>query len=251
MAENLHVIVIGTGILGASIAYHLTRLNVRVTIIEKANHFASQVTEKSFAWIVDNYNDADNSQYLKNHAIAEWHQVEKDFKGQMKINWSGSIMWRGSLSDTKIAARELINIGEKFRVLDRKEIKILEPNLKEIPEKAIFANNEGSINPITATKLFLQAAVEAGANIEFNNQVKAFKTNGSIITGVITKNGIINSDLVVLAAGTESAKLCKQLGINLPITISPSILIKIQTVNQKADETKRQVKPGRDTHTCF
>ena len=230
--KNLHVVVVGTGILGASIAYHLTRLNVRVTIVEKAQHFASEATEKSFAWIVDNYNDSENSQYLRNHAIAEWHQVEKDFKGQMKINWSGSIMWRGNLSDTENTARELFGMGGKFRLLDRKELGLMEPNLKEIPEKAIFAPNEGSINPINATGLFLQAAINAGAEIQFSNEVVAFKITGSSIAGVITKNGSINSDLVVLAAGTQCAKLCEQLGINLQIGMSPSILMKIKTDRQ-------------------
>ena len=49
--KGLHVIVVGAGIVGSSLAYHLARRNARVTLIDKAPQPANDVTDKSFAWI--------------------------------------------------------------------------------------------------------------------------------------------------------------------------------------------------------
>ncbi|AMR30075.1 hypothetical protein A0256_00915 [Mucilaginibacter sp. PAMC 26640] len=227
--KPLNVIIVGTGILGSSIAYHLARLNVRVTVIEKSRHPATEITEKSFAWIVDNYDEHKTSLNIRSSAIADWHRIEKEFNGQLKIDWQGSLMWLGNNSKTKEYGRELINMDHKIRILEQKEISLLEPNLKIVPDNAIFAPNEGSINPVSTSELFLEAAREAGANIQMNNEFISFITTDSKITGVNTKNGIIHSQLVVLAAGAETINLCKQIGVTLPVCISPSILMKIST----------------------
>ena len=69
------VAIIGAGIVGASIAYNLSKRGCRVTVIEK-NTPASQATGNSFAWINASYFDTPHSYYtLRTHSLNEYHRL--------------------------------------------------------------------------------------------------------------------------------------------------------------------------------
>lgn len=225
ISKHPNIIVVGAGIVGASLTYHLVRQNARVTLIDKATRPANDATEKSFAWINVAHGVSETYLNLRQQAIADWHRVEDEFKGQLKIDWSGALSWLDNTTETERIARELINFGYQVRLVDGQEIRLLEPNLKNVPVQAMFAKNEGAIDPTLTTELFIKAAREAGADIQLGNEVLSFMTNGSRIAGAVTANGNITADIVVLAAGANTAALCQPLGLMLPINVSPAVLM--------------------------
>lgn len=225
ISKHPHIIIVGAGIVGASLAYHLTRQNARVTLIDKATKPAADATEKSFAWINSGHDAPETYLNLRQQAIADWHRLEAEFKGHLKVDWSGALTWHENTVETERIWRELNNFGNQVRLVDRQEIRLLEPNLKNVPAQAIFAENEGAIDPTLTTELFVKAAREAGADIQLGNEVLSFITNGSRVAGVVTANGNLTADVVVLASGTSTAALCKMLAISLPVNISPAILM--------------------------
>ncbi|WP_246132297.1 NAD(P)/FAD-dependent oxidoreductase [Paenibacillus hemerocallicola] len=104
-----------------------------------------------------------------------------------------------------------------------------EPNLKEYPEEAIFAYEEGAVDPILTTNLLVKKAEENGANILFDTKVMQIKKEGSEAVGVYTSNGFIESDVIVLATGTALPELCKPVGFDVPVAPSPSIIIRMKS----------------------
>ena len=232
MYKYPHVVVVGAGIVGASLAYHLTCLNARVTLIEKATKPGSAVTEKSFGWINAGHDESKTYLKLRQLAIEDWRRVEKELAGQLAIDWSGALTWRENSAETESLVRKLLDVDYQVRLVDEHEINLLEPNLKNAPTQAMFAKNEGAINPLFVTKLFIKAAQKAGADIQLGNEVLSLIIKGSHIAGVVTANGKWMADFVVLATGADTTAMYHPLGLSLPLHISPAILVAFQNMHR-------------------
>lgn len=218
MVRKQKIVVIGAGIVGASIAYNLSKRNQDVTLIEYNSTAACGVTEKSFAWINPSGRVLKNFQHLYDATLAEYHELEKELP-DLKINWNGALTWEVPT-----------NIEEsRIQRLNRQQIMELEPNLKKYPEEAIYAREEGAVDPILTTKLLVEKAKEYGANVLFSTKVMQIKKRGPRVVGVHTPNGFIASDVIVLATGAALPELCKPLGFDVPVAPSPSIIIRMKS----------------------
>ena len=92
-AKQDHVVIVGAGIIGASIAYHLAKRGARVTILEKQRPGAG-ATEKSFAWINANPSKQPRSYYELNLlGIAGWRRLGIEFGSGFQVQWGGSVRW--------------------------------------------------------------------------------------------------------------------------------------------------------------
>ncbi|MCP1312670.1 NAD(P)/FAD-dependent oxidoreductase [Paenibacillus tyrfis] len=212
------IVVIGAGIVGASMAYNLSKRNQDVTLIESHSTAACEVTEKSFAWINPSGRVLKKFRHLYDATLDEYRELEKELP-DLKINWHGALKWG-------VPA----NIEEsRIQKLNRQQIIQLEPNLKEYPEEASFAYEEGALDPVLTTKLLVKKAEEHGANIRFDTKALQIKKVGTQVVGVYTSNGFIESDVIVLAAGAALPKLCKPLGFDVPVAPSPSIMIRMKS----------------------
>ncbi|MDN4599769.1 FAD-dependent oxidoreductase [Paenibacillus sp. F6_3S_P_1C] len=216
------IVIIGAGIVGASIAYHLAKRNQDVTVIERHPAAAREVTEKSFAWIHTTHRVAPEYWHLYDAALEEYHALQQELS-ELKIDWHGALTW-----DTP-PLREQCHLQK----LNREQLEALEPNLKEYPDEAMFVSEEGAVDPIVVTELLLSKAREYGAKVQFDTQVTQLQQEDSRLVGVHTTKGLREADVVVLAAGTGIPELCNPLGCLVPVTSSPSILIRMKTANKQ------------------
>src|SRR5579864_1510299 len=87
-AKQDHVVIVGAGIMGASIAYHLAKRGAKVTILEKQRPGAG-ATEKSFAWI-NSFSKLPRSYYdLNLYGIAGWRRLSLEI-ADLHVQWGGS-----------------------------------------------------------------------------------------------------------------------------------------------------------------
>ena len=211
-----HIIVIGAGIVGASLAYHLASKGARVTVVE-ADGIASGVTGTSFAWINASHAGPDPIASLRGAAIAAYRRLETQVPG-LEVRWTGALSY--GTQDGRVSPSSLW--------LDRSSIAQLEPNLKTPPELAVHEPEQGAVDAVAATHALLAAARAHGATIRTHTPVLGFKMAGATVSGVETATGVVDADLVVLAAGTGTQALARQLGVHLPIHASPAIFLRYQ-----------------------
>ena len=222
-----HVIVVGAGIVGASMAYHLARRGADVTIIEQ-NCPASGVTARAFAWINVSHGVAGPNAPLRERALGEYRRLDDELGGALPIDWCGALTWTRNPADSERMVRDHEAHGHDLRLVDAREIGALEPGLAFPPECAAYAPGEGGIDPVAATDVLIRAAREAGAQLRLSSPVHALTTDRGRVVGVATTDGTIAADNIVVAAGLGSVALCAPVGIALPVDASPAILVRLR-----------------------
>ena len=218
------VIVIGAGILGASIAYHLTRRGAAVTLVERGRA-AGGATADSFAWINASYGNARPYFQLRLQAMQDWRRLERELDAALRVNWCGCLSWDLSDEELDDYARRYATWGYEVRLVERAEIEALEPGLIDPPARAAYAAGEGTVEPVAATRALLTAAEARGAELRCDTEVTGFRAGPGGLAGVETRAGPLEADLVVLTAGVECARLAGQLGLQLPLEASPGLLM--------------------------
>ncbi|TNC77862.1 FAD-binding oxidoreductase [Janthinobacterium lividum] len=210
------IVVIGAGIVGASLAYYLASKGTKVTVVE-AGGIASGVTGTSFAWINTSFAGIDPIAALRGGAIAAWRQLETQVPG-LTVRWHGALSY--GTQDGRVSPVSIL--------VDRSRIAQLEPHLRQPPEQAVHEPEQGALDAVAATHALLAEALALGATVRTHTPVLSFAVRDAKVTGVETAAGLIEADVVVLAAGTGTAKLAEQLGASLPIHASPAIFLRYQ-----------------------
>ena len=224
MTTRHSVIIAGAGIVGATLAYHLATGGASVTIIERSRP-ASGVTARAFAWINVIYGNAPDLACLRNPAIADYHRLERELNGALAIDWNGALTWTANPADSERLVAEHTAWGYDVGLVERDEIRRLEPRLAAPPPVAAHAPGEGALDPVAATLTLVRAAMEAGAQLVEGTEVQGLATTDGRVRGVVLPGGTtIEADTVVLAAGTSSKALCAGIGIELPVESSPATL---------------------------
>lgn len=219
-AANKRVVVIGAGIMGASLAYHLAGKGAQVILVE-AEDIASGVTGHSFAWINTSHNGPDPIASLRGAAIQEYRRLETELPG-LKVRWTGALSYGASPSEEPQASG---NPPSATRV-SRSQILDLEPNLKHPPQQAWYAAEEGALDAVQATHALIAGAQAHGAQVLTQTRVLGFTTRGARVTGVETTRGSLEAEIVMLAAGTGINSLTERLNLPLPIAASPALFIR-------------------------
>ncbi|MCU0117732.1 FAD-binding oxidoreductase [Pseudomonas sp. B2M1-30] len=217
--RDKRIVIVGAGIVGASLAYHLSAKKAHVTLVD-AGEIASGVTATSFAWITAAHCGSDPISQLRGAAIEEYRRLEAQVPG-LDIRWTGALSYDADAHQTPPPDGVLsANLVSRARILE------LEPHLKRPPRQAMFAAQEGALDAVAATYALVGGARQNGAKILTHTPVDGFISKGNQVIGVETASGVIDADVVVMAAGTGIKMLTEQLQTPVPVTASPAIFIR-------------------------
>ncbi len=221
-----HVLIVGAGIIGASVAWHVMRAGARVTVMDGSEP-GGIATRNSWAWINASWGNPEPYFRLRVHAMDEWRRLEQEVPN-LRVAWVGSLLWE--LSPEKLRSFQVGHAawGYDVRPVERAEVRRIEPHLADPPEFALHAPAEGVVEPLAATQALLAAAQALGAAVIANNPVHALKLSGDRVIGVETDAGLLDADEIVVAAGVGTADLVATAGLTLRITASPALLVRTQ-----------------------
>ena len=217
------VIIIGSGIIGASIAWHLSRSGASVMVLE-AGKPGGIATRNSWAWINASSGNPEPYFRLRERAMLEWRKLDRDVPG-LSVNWCGGLIWDLPPDELVAFARQHHAWGYGIRRVDRAEILGLEPNLKSVPDFAYHVAEEGMVEPLETAMALLSGAESLGTRILAGTPVKWLLEEGGRVAGVMTDDGPLHADEIVVAAGTESAAILESVGVTLRMSSPAGLLV--------------------------
>jgi len=227
-----NIVIIGAGILGASVAYHLAKRGARVTIVD-AEHPAAGATGKSFGWLNATFSKRPRSYFDFSMAgIDGWHHLEQELAGELHVQWGGSVAWFPPGPEAGQLRRDVLQHrqwGYAVRLLEEAEVRQLLPHVAPGPiGVACHSKPEGAVDPIHAVSVLLEKARQhAGADVRYPCQVTGFDLAAGCVRAAHTSQGLIDTDAVVLACGVGSPQLAELAGVNVPLKDAPGILVHI------------------------
>lgn len=223
MAAGREMIVVGAGIIGASIAWHLTKAGARVTIIE-AGGLGGVATPASFAWINATWGNPEPYFRLRIRSMGEWKRLAAECPG-IPLHQVGGLLWDMPRDRLEAYADEHGAWGYGIRRVDRAEAFRIEPNLAEPPDFALHVAEEGAVEPAAAATALVADALRLGARLLGGTEVVGLIAEGGSVRGVRTAANTHRADEVVLAAGTATPQLAATAGVTVPLDASPGLLV--------------------------
>jgi len=222
MADRPHVIVVGSGIIGASIAWHLARDGARVTIVE-AHEPGGIATRHSWAWINASWGNPEPYFRLRIRAMAEWKRLAADVPA-VRPHWVGGLLYDLPHDDLVSYATQHTRWGYGIHEVGAIEAAQIEPALKIPPAFAVHVPEEGALEPAAAAQALLADSIRYGAELHRDRVIRLDVTAGQV-TGIITARGVLDADHVVIAAGTATGTLAMSVGVDVPMSAPPGLLV--------------------------
>jgi glycine/D-amino acid oxidase-like deaminating enzyme len=217
------VVVIGAGIMGTSIAYHLAKAGAQVEVLERASP-GSQATQGAFAMLIATHENDRAFNDLYGLAVLDWRRLQDELGGAIPIQWGGTCAWAppGPAADSLAAlTRKLQGWGAPIRPMSQADLEALVPGVVAGPYGAgNFSPDQGTLDPSQALAALVAAARRAGVRFRYPCEVTALSQGaGGRITAAQTPQGAVEADVFVLAAGQGLPALATPLGVKAPIDV--------------------------------
>ncbi|MDK2888026.1 sarcosine oxidase subunit beta [Desulfofundulus australicus DSM 11792] len=234
---NRHeVIIIGGGVTGCSIAYHLAERGMRdVAVLERA-YLTSGATGRCGAGFRHQWGTKTNC-LLAKYAIARLEHLaeELDYPEGIEIKQEGYLLLAYTPKMEEQFKKNLAlqkSLGIDARWVTPREAREIVPFLNtEGLLGATFCPKDGHANPFKVTDAYARAARRLGVKIHTYTEVRDIKIEGSLKT-VITNRGTFQAPVVVNAAGGHAAEIGRMVGVDLPIVPERHQILVTEPVEQ-------------------
>jgi sarcosine oxidase, subunit beta len=218
---NTEVLIIGAGVIGSSIAYHLARQGRQVLVVERSEIAASPAASWASAGGVRRQGRHPAEAMLAIEAIERWRTLEQELEADLHYRQGGNLLLAESegeadqLSEFVYRQQELGFID--VRLVDGKEARALVPGLNNQIVAGSFSPSDGQADPVATTRAFASAAQRYSATYWIGTACLGLLSHRERIVGARTERGEVEAKHVVLAAGTWSDELAASVGLQLPI----------------------------------
>ncbi len=217
-------VVIGAGIVGASIAYHLTGRGAEVTIVDRTG-IAAGATGKSFAWINAHHFKSEAYHRFRYQSLAEYHRLDRELDGALGVSWCGALSFDAVGEAFEHRVERFRALGYPTEVVSHNRFRDLEPNYGHPPGRALYLSMEAAIDPTFTSKALIDGAVRLGARTLFGPDIISLHRRDGRIAGVETSFGVIEAERVVVAAGVGAETILKSVSFDLPMDNRPGIML--------------------------
>ena len=216
------VVIIGGGVIGASIARELSRYSLNIILIEKEDDVAMGTSKGNSGIIHAGYNA--DFKTLKGQLNIKSNPGFDKLCRDLKVRFKriGSLVVSFNEQDLK-RLRELKENGEKnginnLEIIRGPKLFKLEPNLNPQAKYALYAPSAGIISPYKFTIALADNAVINGVKVLLETEAKNIRIKEKQVYGILTNRGLIKTKITINAAGLYADEIAKTAGDSFKIS---------------------------------
>lgn len=212
-------LIIGGGIIGCSIAYHLTRMGEKDVVLLERSNLTEGATWHA-AGLVGQLRSSRNTTRMLKKSVEMYDRLQNEEGMQFDWKKTGSLRLAAT-HDRMLEAKRLATMARSFdlemEIISPSEAKALFPLIDDSGlEGAAFIPSDGYVDPASLCQAVASAARKQGADIRQNVEVTDFNVAGGRVASVETREGRWEAQNVIIATGMWSRELGAKLGIRVP-----------------------------------
>ena len=238
MKASAQVVVIGGGVIGASVLYHLTELGwTDVVLVERKELTAGSTWHAAGG--MHTLNGDPNVAKLQQYTVELYRKIEERSGQNCSIHMPGGLMLAGDrermdwLRMTQARGRYL---GMDLEIISAAEAKQLFPLLEErYFIGALYDPAEGHVDPTGVTRAYAGCARQAGAEIYQHTWVSDLRQRPDGTWVVVTDSGEIHAEHIVNAGGLWAREVGRMIGLELPVLAMEHMYLITEDMDEVAE----------------
>jgi len=221
LQTTARVVVIGGGVVGASVLYHLTKRGWLDVVMLERSELTSGSTWHA-AGGMHTINSDPNVAKLQQYTINLYREIEELSGQEISLHMTGGVM----LAATQDRFDWLKGVYAKGKYLGMDNLEVITPerahDLMPLLDPSQFVGGiydpiEGHVDPYGVTHAYAKAARKNGARFQTHTKVEKLSQHSDGTWEVVTNKGVITAEHVVNAAGLWAREVGRMVGLELPL----------------------------------
>tara|TARA_B100000902_G_scaffold396988_1_gene459422 strand:+ start:905 stop:3349 length:2445 start_codon:yes stop_codon:yes gene_type:complete len=220
LPRSTKVVIIGGGVIGCSVAYHLTKFGWKDVVLLERDQLTSGTTWHA-AGLVSQLGPSAVVTKIRKYTLDLYKKLEKeiDHSAGLRLNGALSIAQTDSRwQELKRQATTAQLYDVDLQILDKEAIKKNYPMMfTEDLKGGVLMPGDGAADPSGVTHMLAKAAKKGGAKIFENSPAENILTKNGRVHGVRVDGKEIECEYVVLATGMWSRQIGEKIGVSIPL----------------------------------
>ena len=219
MRQTADVVIIGGGVMGCSILYHLARLGITDSVLLEMDTLGSGSTGRSQAICRVHYSNPETAS-MASESLKVFSNFEDAMGGSSGFVRTGYLVVVEDVDrpglERNVAMQQ--GLGIDTRLVSADDLKELAPMLVvDEGEAAAWEPDSGYADPHLVTTSYASRAREMGAEVQLRTPALGVELSGSRVRSVSTRHGKVETPTVVMAAGPWSKRELAKIGVDVPL----------------------------------
>ena len=244
------VVVIGGGIAGCSVAYHLAKFGWKDTVLLERDQLTSGTTWHA-AGLVGQLGASSIITRLRKYSLNLYKQLEKKTGLSTGLKQNGAI----TVASSPERLQELLRQATAAQLFDVNVETVSKERIKELYPVinnddilgGVYMPEDGQADPVGVTNVLAKSAKMEGAQIFEKTPVEKILVKNQKIVGVQTKFGKIDCEYVVIATGMWSRQIGEDIGVSIPLYPNEHFYI----ITEPLDKLPKNLPVLRDYNSCL
>lgn len=221
VAQDARIVIVGAGIVGCSIAYHLAQRGcTNVVVLEKEPVEVSGSTARSAAGVRHQFTSRTNI-LLSQYSIERFKHFTAEVGGHAELHQDGYLFLFNNAQQWAeyqpvIALQREMGVAVETLTPDEAAQYVPQMNVADLVG-ATFCADDGFVDPHGVAMGYLNRARQLGTRLLRDCAATRFRIVDDHVTGIETPQGLIECDVVVNAAGPYAGELAAVAGLEVPI----------------------------------
>ncbi|WP_079528122.1 NAD(P)/FAD-dependent oxidoreductase [Halobacillus hunanensis] len=219
MNKHYDIVIIGSGVIGSSIAYHLSERKEKDILVVDKGFPLSGTSGSTQAWVWVHNKTPSWYGELSMYSAELYPFLGKKI-GDVEYKRTGGIAPFFNESEREKAlklAEAQAEVGIKVEVLNREQVLEKEPALSPSIAGATYSDIDGNVNPFRLVELYIKAAQKNHVQFAFYNPVLDIKKEKGLFKIFTKKEEPVTAEKVIIAGGPWTKEIGEMLGVHIPV----------------------------------